>query len=53
MKTLIKYTFILSLVFGFLMSIKPPKPKIKILRQIQINILPNYNNNGMNKADSG
>ncbi len=53
MKTLIKYTFILSLVFGFLMSIKPLKPKIKVVREIQINIIPNYNNNGMNKADSG
>lgn len=53
MKTLIKYTFILSLVFGFLMSINPPKTKIKVVREIQINIVPNYNNNGMNKADSG
>jgi hypothetical protein len=53
MKTLIKYTFMLSLVFGFLMSLKPPKQKIKEVREIQINTLPNYNNNGLNKADSG
>lgn len=35
------------------MSINHPKPKIKVVREIQINIVPNYNNNGMNKADSG
>ncbi len=53
MKTLIKYTFILFLVFSFLMSLEPPKQKIKVIREIQINIVQNYNNNGMNKADSG
>jgi hypothetical protein len=26
------------------------KPKIKVVREIQINIVPNYNNNGLNKA---
>lgn len=39
MKTLIKYTFILSLVFGFVMSLKPAKQKIKVVREIQINIV--------------
>lgn len=53
MKTVIKYTFILSLVFSFLMSINTPKIKTKVVKEIQINIVPNYNNNGMDKADSG
>ena len=42
-----------SLSISSLMSLKTPKPKIKVVREIQINIVPNYNNNGMNKADSG
>jgi hypothetical protein len=53
MKTIITYTFILSLVFGFVMSLKPAKPKIKVVREIEIYIAPNYNNNGLNKAYSG
>lgn len=53
MKTIIKYTFILSLVFGFIMSLKSYKPKVKHIKTIEININPNYNNHGLNKADSG
>jgi len=50
---MIKYIFIGLSIFGFILSLKPQKPKIKIVREVQINIVPNYNNNGMNKADSG
>jgi len=49
----IKYIFIGLSIFGFFMSLNPPKTKIKVVKEMQINIIPNYNNNGMNKADSG
>lgn len=54
MKTLIKYTLLLSLPIIFIMSLKPCKIKyIKVIRSVEINISPNYNNHGLDKADSG
>lgn len=36
------------------MSLKPSNKKnIKIVREYQLNIVPNYDSNGMIKADSG
>lgn len=35
------------------MSLKPIKRKNKIVKEIEIHIIPNYDNNGMSKADSG
>lgn len=49
----INYIFIGLVLFGFLMSLNPAKQKVKVVREIQLNIVPNYNNNGLNKADSG
>lgn len=48
----IKYIFIGLSIFGFIMSLKPCKSKEANKEPIII-IYPNYNNNGMNKADSG
>jgi len=53
-KKLIKYIFIILLPISFIISLKPAAKKpIKIVREIQINFVPNFNNNGLNKADSG
>ena len=48
----IKYIFIGLSIFGFIMSLNPCKSKVVNKKPVII-IRPNYNNNGMNKADSG
>lgn len=48
----IKYIFIGLVLFGFIMSLKPCKSKT-VKEEPIIIIHPNYNNNGMDKADSG
>lgn len=52
MKTLIKYTILLAFSLGFILSLKSHKSKL-IKKEPIINIIPNYNKHGMNKADSG
>ena len=52
MKTLIKYTILMVFCLGFILSLKPHKTQTAKEEPIII-IYPNYNNNGMNKADSG
>lgn len=52
MKTLIKYIILLFFIAGFMLSLKPHKLKSKSKEPI-INIIPNYDKHGMNKADSG
>jgi len=50
----IKYIFIGLVLFGYFKSLKPcEKREVKVVKTIEINIVPNYNNNGLNKADSG
>lgn len=54
MKRIVKYIFIMSIILGYLMSLKPcENKKIKVIRYIKINLVPSFNNHGMNKADSG
>jgi hypothetical protein len=52
MKTLIKHIILLVFIAGFILSLKPHKTK-QIKKEPILIIIPNFNNNGMNKADSG
>jgi hypothetical protein len=50
----IKYIFLGCVLLGYFKSLNPfYKTKIKATRSVEINIVPNYNNHGLNKADSG
>lgn len=46
-----KILFIFAVCFGYIMSLQPTKKKV--VRQIQINVVPSYSNLLMSKADSG
>ncbi|MDQ5928552.1 MAG: hypothetical protein QG594_326 [Bacteroidota bacterium] len=52
METLIKHTILIVFSLGFILYLKTHKTQT-VKEESVIIIYPNYNNNGMNKADSG